>query len=71
MIPRSGGGGRNVNPGKADEVFAEHGRKKNRDWVDRHLLSSHFPTFGVFGSSKVERGEGSFIFLSPLWTVGL
>jgi hypothetical protein len=25
MIPRSGGGGRNVNPGKADEVFAEHG----------------------------------------------
>jgi hypothetical protein len=25
MIPRSGGAGRNVNPGKADEVFAEHG----------------------------------------------
>ena len=25
MIPRSGGGGRNVNPGQADEVFAEHG----------------------------------------------
>jgi len=24
MIPRSGGGGRNVNPGWADEVFAEH-----------------------------------------------
>jgi len=25
MIPRPGGGGRNVNPGKADEVFAEDG----------------------------------------------
>ena len=24
MIPRSGAGGRNVNPGWADEVFAEH-----------------------------------------------
>ena len=24
MIPRPGGGGRHVNPGKADEVFAEH-----------------------------------------------
>ena len=28
MIPRSGGGGRNVNPGKADEVFAEHARRE-------------------------------------------
>jgi len=27
MIPRSGGGGRNVDRGKADEVFAEHGRR--------------------------------------------
>ena len=25
MIPRFGGVGRNVNPSKADEVFAEHG----------------------------------------------
>jgi hypothetical protein len=25
MILRSGGGGPNVNPRKADEVFAEHG----------------------------------------------
>ena len=25
MIPRSDRGGRNVNPGWADEVFAEHG----------------------------------------------
>jgi hypothetical protein len=24
MIPRFGSGGRNVNPGRADEVFAEH-----------------------------------------------
>ena len=25
MIPRSGGGAQNVNPGKANETFAEHG----------------------------------------------
>ena len=25
MIPRSGGGGRNINPGKADGFLAEHG----------------------------------------------
>ena len=31
MIPRSGGGGQEVNSRKADEVFAEHGGKESRE----------------------------------------
>jgi len=45
MIPRPGGGSRNVNPGKPDEAFAEHERTS----PDRFVWTSpvhqiRFPT---------------------------
>ena len=46
MIPRSGAGGRNVNPGWADEVFAEHGPMgRNHEPVswEREVGSSSLP----------------------------